>query len=140
MARKTPTITNNLYEFFDEHEGKITQTLDIEVYPDNWVQHYIKHISSLRVIYTDPKTGFTFKCSFYRKKHKYYKGPGFWYAHKRVKGKMHRKYVGSDTNMTVDTLNQITREMAQLPLPGIQVQLFDPGAKPMPKQASLLRS
>ena len=49
----------------------------------------------------DPQTSITVYC----------RADGKWYAAKRVKGRLHRRYLGRPENISVSKLNQITRDL-----------------------------
>lgn len=134
-GKKTPTITDGFFQYFDEHSGRVTKTLDVRQQPETWLAEVVVYLKSVRLIYTEPQTGFEYTCTFIRQKHPDYKKKdkadkrvmGVWYGHKRVEGRLQKKYVGKNDNMTLARMHQVAQELCQQIAPTLQPSLFDNG-------------
>ena len=117
MAKTTPLVEDGLLYVWDEYEERYIVNGDDISDPKElpyWLA-FLKRRKSLRVIYTNPQ-GFKYSFSCYREKHPHHP-LGFWYGHKRVQGKLRKKYIGRDKNMTVQRFAEVAEEISQGRIP-----------------------
>lgn len=114
MAKKTPLLKDGLLYLWDEYQEKYTIRGVHIGDPAEWDywQEFLKNHKSLRVIFTE-KSGGKLVYSVYKVKHPEEGHGAFWIAHKQVKGKLYRKYIGKNTNMTVQKLKEVAIEINQ---------------------------
>ena len=142
---KTPSIEEGIFRYTDPETQTVTQELDINKYPDAWLTYFVINLKSVRVVYTEPHTGFKYSCTFVRRKHPSYKPKdeddkrilGVWYGNRTIGGKQRRKYVGKNENMTLDRMHQIAKELSQGQM-DLQPRLFDPDDEKLTTQKRLL--
>lgn len=107
---ETGKIINTQYERFAEDEDQAPVTLDLRTDWAGW-QAELKRLRKLKIEITAPGKDMT--CSLYRKKHP--NSPlGFWYAQKRIKKKLNEKYLGADSNLTVEKISEVVRDFYQM--------------------------
>jgi len=123
MAKNTPRVTDGVYEYFDKDEGKVTISFDIAQEPEAWLDE-LKRLKTVRVIYTEPKSGFKFVYSCYKNaqtittinkagvKKDVFQG-SFWVGRKHIGGKLNRIYIGKNSNMTASRLAEVAIQISQ---------------------------
>ena len=110
MAKKTPTITDNVLQVYDPETERLITELDITDKQDwKYWQEFLSYSKSFRYVFTT-KQGF--KVSFTGVKEKRTNGL-FWYAHKRVSGKLKRGYLGANRNLTAKKLKAVALKVCQ---------------------------
>ena len=119
MARKTPTVENNIYTLMDyEHEPpRVIVKLNIASSKDwQYWQKFLEHEKLFRFIYTN-KQGFKFTFSARKEQRPSYGRKEnlieVWYAHKRIGGKLRKVYLGVSDNLTQQKLQETALKINQ---------------------------
>lgn len=125
MAKKTPVVKINgkeaIFEFFDENEGRVTLTFDINAEPQSWLD-MLDTMKTFRVEYT-PKPGFLMTYAVYKQKEtlkrltadnqvRCYTSTK-WIAQKKVARQRRTKYIGVNKNVTGKKLIAVANEISQ---------------------------
>ncbi len=107
MAKKTPTVKNETLIFWDYDAGQFVKRFNITEWV-NW-QKFLKDetTKSFRFIGPDGTS-----CSVVKESRRG-RGKKFWYAHKRLDGKLKRKYLGLSENVTYRKLKAVAFELSQ---------------------------
>ena len=113
MAKKTPTVNDNILRIVDTETDRLQMEIHVDDKPDwkHW-QAFLEQNKSFRYVHTTPQG---FKLSFTAVKEKRANGP-YWYAHKRVDGKLKRRYLGANRNLTAEKLKEIALSICQATL------------------------
>lgn len=120
MAKNTPKVVDCMYEYFDIDEGKITISFDIRTEIDAWLDE-LQRIKSVRIIFTNPECEFSiykqiqiFKThDKHGQKKEIYQG-SFWKMRKTIDGRLHRVYIGKNSNLTATRLAEIAEIILSL--------------------------
>lgn len=102
-------VVNTRYKRVSDKPEQAVIELDLRTDWDAW-QKELKRLRKVRIELSAPGQKLT--CSLYRKKHP--NSPlGFWYAQKRIERKLKERYIGADSNLTVERLSEVVREFYQ---------------------------
>lgn len=113
MAKKTPTLRDKRIIFWDEYSGDKMMELDITVPRDHQAfLEMLETYKSFRFVGSDGTS-----CSVVKELR-----PQFgdkenlklvWYAHRRLGGKLRRRYIGKAENLTLKKLKAVAFELSQ---------------------------
>ncbi len=110
MAKKTPTIRNKILTLWDYDLDNLIMEFDISL-SSEWAywQEFLNSetTKSFRFIGPDGTS-----CSVVKEKRRG-RGKRFWYAHKRLDGKLRRKYLGLSENLTYRKLEAVAFKLSQ---------------------------
>ncbi len=114
MAKKTPVISNTKLSWYDPYEDMIVQWCDIVSDWQTW-QDALEQEKVFRFVGPDGAS-----CSI-RKELRPHFGTDelrpIWYAHKRINGKLHKKYLGKNSSVTYQKLREATHYLYNQKLP-----------------------
>jgi hypothetical protein len=108
MAQKTPTVNNKTLTLWDYEADHRIMEIDLSR-PGEW-PYWLEFLEaettrSFRYVGADGTS-----CTVVKEKRR---NGRFWYAHKRLNGKLRRKYLGRSANLTYKRLKAVAFELAQ---------------------------
>ena len=109
MAHKTPTVKDKILILWDYDADRLILELDI-TYSDDW-QHWLNWLESKATKsfrYVSEVGTFTAVKESRKQGRK-----RFWYAHRRVDGKLRRTYLGMSENLTRDNLREAATKLSR---------------------------
>lgn len=116
MAKKTPTVQDNIFTLWAGETNQVIMQLDLTKLTDwpDWVE-WLQDPTTKSFRYVD-KDGRN--CKLIKEMRFNFGLPPktFWYAHKRP-GKSRRRYLGKSENLTYQNLKQVTFELSQWTTP-----------------------
>ena len=109
MAKKTPRVDDTKLTWFDEYTEQQVYVCDIISDWQVWLD-WLDREKSFRFVAADGTN-----CSVIKEYRKFFGGPKkpVWYAHKRLGGKLKRRYIGVSENCTYKTLKAIAFDLCQ---------------------------
>ena len=113
MAKRTPTVEETVLTGWDEYKDERFKILDIvedwELWQD-WLNSEV--VKVFRYVGNDG-TSCTMMQEMRRQFGDNRKMKPTWYAHKRLGGKLKRRYLGKPENLSYEKLKQVTFEVCQ---------------------------
>jgi hypothetical protein len=113
MAKKTPTLRDKRIIFWDEFTGDKMMELDITVPRDHQAfLEMLETYKSFRFVGSDGTS-----CSVVKELRPQFGDKEnlkpIWYAHRRLGGKLRRRYIGKPENLTLKKLKAVAFELSQ---------------------------